>query len=44
VGMAVALPVALLLNDSGIEAAAALSVFLFVPCFYLLAWVIDPRR
>jgi hypothetical protein len=43
-GMAVALPVALLLNDSGIEAAAALSVFLFVPCFYLFAWVIEPRR
>lgn len=44
VGMVVALPVALLLNDSGIEAAAALSVFLFVPFFYLLTWVIEPRR
>jgi hypothetical protein len=36
IGMAVALPVAWLFNDSGIEAAAAISVFLFVPCFLLL--------
>jgi len=40
VGMAVALPVALFLNDSGIEAAAAISVFLFVPYFLLLAWTL----
>jgi len=42
VGMGVALPVALVLNDSGIEAAAAISVFLFVPCFFLLSWTSKP--
>jgi hypothetical protein len=36
VGMAVALVVALLFNDSGIEAASALGIFLFVPCMMLL--------
>lgn len=36
VGMAVALVVGWLVNDSGIETAAAISVFLFVPCFLLL--------
>lgn len=38
VGMAIALPVAWFLNDSGIEAAASLGVFLFVPYLYLLVW------
>jgi len=35
-GMGVAMPIALVLNDSGIEAAAAISIFLFVPYFFLL--------
>jgi hypothetical protein len=35
-GMAVALVVAWVFNDSGIEAAAAISVFLFVPYFLML--------
>jgi hypothetical protein len=43
-GMGVALPIALVLNDSGIEAAAAISVFLFVPYFYLLTWAHGPGR
>jgi hypothetical protein len=42
VGLAVGLVIAWLVNDSGIEAAAAASVFLFVPCFLMLIpW---PRR
>lgn len=36
VAMALALPLAWIANDSGIEAAAALSVFVFLPLFYLL--------
>ncbi|MBU1670676.1 MAG: hypothetical protein KKF41_16485 [Actinobacteria bacterium] len=36
IGMAVALVVALLFNDSGIEAASALAIFLFVPYIMLL--------
>ena len=36
VGLAVGLVVAWLFNDSGIEAAAAISVFLFVPHFVML--------
>ena len=43
VGMAVAIPVGWLVNDSGIEAAAALSVFLFVPYLYLLVWSLKQR-
>ena len=40
VGLAVGLLVAWIFNDSGIEAAAAISVFLFVPYFLLLIpWV-----
>jgi hypothetical protein len=43
-GMAVGLVIALLLNDSGIEPAAILSVFLFVPYFLLLIpWTVKPR-
>lgn len=43
-GMAVGLVIALLLNDSGIEPAAILSVFLFVPYFLLLIpWTGKPR-
>jgi len=43
-GMTVGLVVALLLNDSGIEPAAILSVFLFVPYFLLLIpWSGTPR-
>ncbi len=38
VGMGFALPFALLLNDSGIEAAAAIAVFLFVPYLLMLTW------
>jgi hypothetical protein len=41
-GMGVAIPVALVLNDSGIESAAAISIFLFVPCFFLLIWTLGP--
>ncbi len=41
IGMAVALPVAWLFNDSGIEAAAGISVFLFVPCFLLLVSMLE---
>ena len=41
-GMIVAIPVALLFNDSGIEAAAAISIFLFVPCFLMLIWTSKP--
>jgi len=36
IGMTVGVVVAWISNDSGIEAAAAMSVFLFVPCFLML--------
>jgi hypothetical protein len=41
-GMGVAMPVALLFNDSGIESAAAISIFLFIPCFLMLSWTSRP--
>lgn len=42
VGMAVGLAVALVFNDSGIEPASAITIFLFFPCFLLLvSWLAE---